>query len=165
MADQNSGPLDISLDLTKKSTLTPMVADGHLARWRLANLSQSRNEKGPYLKLEWDLQAPAPNTEGGQIEPGKMGSKFFQNIMLYDKNTPAGQVPERVQVQIAQLLDALLGTGDPDNKKGKPTRPVFNAETGASLLGKELVSKMKVRSGDYVGNEFGQVYFPGDIAA
>lgn len=165
MANENSGPLDFSLDLSNKSTVTPMVADGVMARWRLKNLQQARNEKGPYLKLEWDLLQPAPASDGTRIEPGKMGSKFFQNIMLYDKNTPAGQVPERIQVQIAQIQDALLGTGDPDNKKNKPQRPKFDQACVSQMIGKELVAKMKVRTGDFTGNDFGVLTFPGDIAA
>jgi hypothetical protein len=165
MATQNEGPLDISLDLSNKSTVTPMVADGQLARWRFVKASKATSDKGDMIKFEYDLVEPAPDTEGGQIKPGAMGSKFFENIALFDKNTPKGTVPGWAEERIAKRMDALLGTGDPNNKKGKPTRPVFNSETVSQMIGKELVAKMKVRTGDFIANEFGQVYFPGDIAA
>jgi hypothetical protein len=167
MATQNEGPLDISLDLTKKTTTVPMVADGHLCRWRLVNISKATGEKGDAIKFEYDLTAPAPNTEGGQIEPGKMGAKFFENITLYDKNTPKGTVPDWAEKRIAQRMDALLGTGDVGNKKGKPERPVFDATAASQMIGKEIVAKMKVGTDNNNNpqSNFGQVYFPGDIAA
>jgi hypothetical protein len=165
MATQNEGPLDISLDLTKTTTTVPMVAEGQLCKWRLAKVSMPTSEKGKMVKFEWDLVEPAPNTEGGQIKPGEMGSKFFENVALFDKNTPAGTTPEWAAKRIAQRIDAVLGTGDANNTKGKPPRPVFDASTVSQMIGKELVAKMKVRTGDFVSNEFGALYFPGDIAA
>jgi hypothetical protein len=117
------------------------------------------------LKFEYDLVEPAPTADGGTIQPGQMGAKMFENIALFDKNTPAGTVPQWALERIAKRQDALLGTGDANNKKGKPARPAFGPEAVEQMIGKELVAKMKVRTGDYTGNEFDQVYFPGDIAA
>lgn len=117
------------------------------------------------IVFEWELTAPAPSTEGNEIKPGDMGSHFFENVALFDKNTTDGSVPKWAQERIAKRIDALLGTGDPDNKKGKPTRPPLSPQVIPTLIGKELVAKMGVRTGDFIGNEFTQVFFPGDIAA
>lgn len=165
MPDQNTGPLDISLDLSNTKTTVPMVMEGHLCEWRFVRAGTKTSENGKTVVLEWDLVNPAPNTEGGQIKPGEMGSKLFENIALYDKNTPKDQVPEWANKRIAQRIDGVLGTGDLGNPKGKPARPVFNAETVTKMIGQTMVAKMKVRGGDYVGNEFGQITFPGDISA
>lgn len=164
MADQNNGPLDISLDLSNTKTVVPMVADGHLCKWRCKNIGMATSEKGKMVKYEWNLVDPAPNTDGGQIKPGEMGATFFETVTLYDKNTPAGEVPEWAKKKIAQRIDALLGTGDPGNTKGKPTRPNFDAACVAQMIGKELIAKMKVRRDENGGNDFGTLTFPGDIA-
>jgi hypothetical protein len=165
MAEQ-TGPLDISLDLSKTKTTVPMVADGHLCEWRLEKVGTRNAEgKGKMVTFEWKLTQPAPNTEGGQIKPGEMGATLFDNIALFDKNTPQGETPEWAQKRIAQRIDALLGTGDEGNPKGKPARPTFNAETVSQMIGKTVVAKMKVKGGDFPGNEFGILTFPGDIAA
>lgn len=164
MADQ-TGPLDINLDLSKTKTTVPMVADGHLCEWRFEKAGMKSTEKGQMIVLEWKLTQPAPNTEGGQIKPGEMGATLFENIALFDKHTPKGEIPDWANKRIAQRIDALLGTGDEGNTKGKPTRPAFNAETVSQMIGKTVVAKMKVKGGDFVGNEFGTLTFPGDISA
>lgn len=163
MADQNNGPLDISLDLNSTKTAIPMIADGHLCEWRLKNLTQASSDKGQTLKFEYDLVAPAPSTEGTEIRPGDMGSKFFENIQLYAK--PDAKDPQWFMKKLATRIDALLGTGDEGNSKGKPTRPALSAATVPDLLGKVLLAKMAVRTGEYTGNEFKTVTFPGDVAA
>lgn len=166
MSEQPEGPLDISLDTTQTTTVVPLIADGVMARWRFTKVSRimSKDNK-PMLKWEWELVAPAPSTEGTPIEPGKMGSKFFENIALFDKNTTPPAVPEWALKRVAQRQDALLGTGDPDNKKGKPTRPPFGAEAVGQMVGKEVIAKMSVKTdGGYTNNEFATLYFPGDIA-
>lgn len=163
MADQNTGPLDISIDLSQTRTAVPMVQDGHLCRWRLVNVTGAQTDKGKSTKWEYDLVEPAPNTEGGTINPGEMGGKFFENIQLYAK--PDAKDPKWFEKKIATRVDALLGTGDTGNASGKPGRPVFNGELIPQLIDKELVAKMAVKTGDYTGNEFKTVYFPGDIKA
>lgn len=163
MANTNEGPLDITLNISQAKTAVPMIADGDVCKWRLHSISKAIGEKGPQLKWEYDLVDPAPDSEGGQILPGAMGSKFFENIALYAK--PDAKDPKWYEKRIASRVDALLGTGDVGNKKNKPVRPDLNAETVSQMIGKELVAKMKVRTGDYIGNEFGAVYFPGDVTA
>lgn len=163
MANENEGPLDITLNISQAKTAVPMVADGHMCRWRFEKASTVKSEKGPQLKFEYHLVDPAPDTEGGTIQPGAFGATFFENIALYAK--PDAKDPKWYEKRIASRVDALLGTGDVGNKKNKPPRPDLTPETVSQMIGKELVAKMKVRTGDYIGNEFGAVYFPGDIAA
>lgn len=167
MASENSGPLDINLDLSKTKTTVPMIADGHLCELRLEKVAQKQasDNKGNMVVFEWKITQPCPNTEGGQIKPGEMGATIFDNIALFDKNTPAGTVPEWASRRIAQRIDAVLGTGDEGNPKGKPSRPAFNAETVSQMIGKVMVAKMKVKGGDFPGNELGTLTFPGDISA
>jgi len=160
MAEQ---PLDISMNLGDTKTAVPMIKDGELVELRLVNLSQQTVEKGKSLKFEYDLVNPAPDSEGGTINPGAMGSKVFENIQLYAK--PDAKDPKWYEKKIATRIDALLGTGDKDNKKGKPVRPDLNAQLVPQLIGKTLVAKMAVKTGEYTGNEIRSVTFPGDIAA
>lgn len=163
MPNENEGPLDISLDLSQTKTQVPLIADGVMVELRLANITKQTSPKGDSLKFEYDITQPVPNTEGGQILPGAMGAKQFENIQLYAK--PDAKDPKWFEKKIATRMDALLGTGDAENTKGKPDRPQFNSDTAALMVGKTMLVKMKVKTGEYVGNEFGAVYFPGDIQA
>jgi hypothetical protein len=156
-------PLDISLNLGDTKTAVPMIKDGELVTLRLATLGQGATEKGKSLKFEYDLQHPAPDSDGGTINPGAMGSKVFENIQLYAK--PDAKDPKWYEKRIATRIDALLGTGDKDNKKGKPARPDLNSQLVPQLIGKTLVAKVRVKTGEYTGNEIVSVTFPGDIAA
>jgi hypothetical protein len=156
-------PLDISLNLGDTKTAIPMIKDGEHAPLRLVNLGQVKTEKGKSLKFEYDLTHPVPDSEGGVINPGAMGSKVFENIQLYAK--PDAKDPKWYEKRIASRIDALLGTGDKDNKKGKPPRPDLNSQLVPQLIGKILIAKMRVRTGEYTGNEIASVTFPGDIAA
>lgn len=157
-------PLDISLNLSGTKTAIPMIADGTMVRLRLVSLSQIKGEKGNSLRFEYDLVEPAPDTEGGTINPGAFGSKIFENIAMYAK--PDAKDPRWFEKNIAQRIDGLLGTGDAGNKKNKPTRPNLTAELVPQLIGKELVAKMKVQQDDnFTGNRIQNVTFPGDIAA
>ena len=160
MAEQ---PLDISLNLGDTKTAIPTIADGHVCRLKLVNLTQGANEKGKDLKWEYELQDPAPDSDGGTITPGAMGSKIFEHIQLYAK--PDAKDPKWFEKKIATRIDALMGTGDKENKKGKPVRPDLSAQLVPQLIGKTLVAKMRVKTGDYTGNEIASVTFPGDIAA
>ena len=156
-------PLDISLNLGDTKTAVPMVKDGELVELRLKSLTQQVGEKGKSLRFEYDLVNPAPDSEGGTIMPGAMGSKVFENIQLYAK--PDAKDPKWYEKRIASRNDAHLGTGDRDNKKGKEVRPDLTAQLVPVLIGKTLVAKMRVRTGEYTGNEIASVTFPGDIAA
>jgi hypothetical protein len=156
-------PLDISLNLGDTKTAIPTIKDGELVPLRLVSLGQVATEKGKSTKWEYDLVSPAPDSDGGVINPGAMGSKVFENIQLYAK--PDAKDPKWYEKRIATRIDALLGTGDKDNKKGKPPRPDLNSQLVPQLIGKTLVAKMRVRTGEYTGNEIASVTYPGDIAA
>lgn len=165
------GPLSISLPTSGAKTSVPMFAPDQYIPMRLANIEQGHVEnKGDTIKFTWELINPAPSVasvrgEGDPIEPGKFGSKFFDTVRFYDKDTPQGQVPERAQKAICQRQDALLGTGDVGNKKGKPPRPDFNGETAPELFGKVAHIKFKVKTGEFEGNEIADLRFPGDEKA
>ena len=157
-------PLDISLNLSGTKTAVPMVQDGAMVKLRLVSLTQPRGEKGSSLRFEYDLVDPAPDTDGGTINPGAFGSKIFEQIALYAK--PDAKDPRWFEKNIAQRIDALLGTGDSGNKKGKPERPDLSPQLVPQLIGKELIAKMAVQQDDnFVGNRIKSVTFPGDIAA
>jgi hypothetical protein len=144
-------------------TTIPVIADGTLVNLRLASLKQNTTDKGKSLQWEYDLVDPAPDTDGNTIKPGDFGSKIFEHIALYAK--PDAKDPKWFEKRIASRIDALLGTGDKGNPKGKPERPNLNAQLVPELLGKSLVAKMRVRKDEYGGNEIASVTFPGDIAA
>lgn len=159
-------PLSISLPTDSTKTSTPLISDGFTAEWRFVSVDQKQTDKGVVLGLRWDLVKPAPTTSGITLNPGDFGSSFFENIQLYDKHsTPGGPPPEWAVKKIASRIDACLGTGDPGNSKGKPTRPTFDAATVALMTGKVVLAKMKVKTGEYEGNEFGTLYYPGDVKA
>jgi len=157
-------PLDISLNLSEAKTAVPMIADGTMVRLRLVSLSQQAGEKGKTLRFEYDLLDPAPDSDGGKINPGAFGSKIFENVALYAK--PDAKDPKWYEKRIAARIDALLGTGDKGNTKGKPARPDLSPQLVPNLIGKELVAKMRIRTtGEFSGNEIASVTYPGDIAA
>lgn len=156
----NEAPLSINLDLGSVKTSVPIIVDGTMVKVRLKNISQQQTEKGQSTKWEYTLVDPAPTIDGGQVQPG---FPIFENIQLYAK--PDAKNPNWFVEKIARRIDGLLGTGDEGNKKGKPSRPAFNGETVAMLIGKETLLKLKVKTGEYEGNEIDKGYFPGDLAA
>lgn len=179
----------INMDLGSAKTTFPLIANDVYARWRVAKVSAdwkdldgkpvngvTENGKGKVLKVEFDLEEPVPDTEGKQILPKGVGSKFFKSVNLYSKSD--AKDAEWFVKQIAELIDALLGTQGPDGKTTtdgtpvKPARPALNLgapdfeqQLGAIITGQLLVAKMKVKTGEYTGNEFAKVYFPGDLTA
>jgi hypothetical protein len=116
-----------------------------MVRVRLKNLSQATTEKGPQLVLEFTTTEPAPSTDGTEI---RAGFPLFERIALYAKE--GSKNPTWFLDKIARRIDALLGTGDEGNTKGKPTRPNLNAETVAQMIGQECVLKMT--TSEYEGN-------------
>jgi hypothetical protein len=160
----SAGPLNISLNTAEAKTSVPLFAPGYV-KLRLAKLSQDEvPDKGSVIKLEYDLVDPAPNTDGGTILPGQMGSKFFESIQLYDKNTKFGDpAPKWAVEKISKRIDALLNTGDAGNSKGKDPRPNLSPELIPLLIGQVMIAKMNVRTGDYVGNEIAQALNPSEV--
>ncbi len=156
------GPLSIAVD-TQVKTSVPMFAEKVYIPFRLVDIAEKANEKGKTISFVWDLLEPAPSTDAEHpIKPGAFGSKFFDNVALYDKNTPPGEVPQQAVKKISLRQDGILGTGDPDNKKGKTPRPPFNDETARAMLGQVALLQFKVKTGEFEGNEITGIMFPGD---
>lgn len=178
----SDGPLSIQYDLSQAKTAFPISQDGIYAKWRAVKVATElrdvkdpsqgliENGKGKVLKIDFDLVEPVPDTDGAQILPGKPGSKLFKTINLYSKVD--SKDPSWFVKSIAGLVDALLGTADSDNKKGKPPRPPldisapdFDSQLSALILGQVLVAQMRVNT--FEGNtrsEFGKIHFPADLA-
>lgn len=155
-------PVSISMDLSTVKTTVPVIANDRWVKVRLANLSQQANEKGQMLKFEYHLLEPAPTIDGATVNPG---FPLFENITLYSKDTPPGEIPEFAKTKICKRIDAMLGTGDPENKKGRPVRPAFNAGLVPTLIGKELYLQVTAKTGDYEGNDIKQVRAIADMPA
>lgn len=164
----SAGPLNISIPTSETKTSVPQPAEGVYVKVRFSKLDQDSVEgKGDRLRFQFDLVDPTPNQDGGTITPGQMGSKFFYDIPLYDKNTAAGQPPPKwSQEKISRVLDGFLGTGDKDNAKGKPARPDLGPEVVPQLIGQVSFAKFKNRTGEWAsqGAEIQSFTFPGDVA-
>ncbi len=149
-------PLSISLNLADISTTVPLIADGTMARVRLKNISQTERDGNPVIKWELTLVEPASTTEGDQVRAG------FPLFVSFDTSQ------EFLMQKMARFVDGFLGTGDANNKKGKPTRPQFNAHIVSQMIGTEAMAKITViksKKSDYVGNDIATVTYLGDLAA
>lgn len=168
--------LNVNFNLSEAKTAIPLVADGHKCKVRFAGCKGRTNpEKGDSLSLENHLLEKAPTTDAGVVEPG---FPLFDSIYLYDKNTAAGEFPPRAITKISKYLDGFLGTGDPGNKKGKPARPnIFEglpatatvediaAKITEALISREAYAQVKVKTGDFEGNEIVKIIHPSDLNA
>jgi hypothetical protein len=147
-------PLSISLNLTDISTTVPLIADGTMAKVRLKNISQTERDGNPVIKWEFTLVEPAPTTEGDQVRAG------FPLFASFDTSQ------EFLMQKMARFVDGFLGTGDANNKKGKPTRPQFNAHVVSQMIGTEAMAKITViksKKSDYVGNDIATLTYLGDL--
>lgn len=164
----DKAPLSITLGTQNATTSIPLIADNHLAKLRLQSITQS----GPQGKRSWSqinfdfkLVDNAPTIEGAEVNAG---FPIFVSIPLGSKDD-ANKTPAWAEKRVAQLLDALLGTGDKGNAKGKPARPDLSAAIVPDLIGKEMIGKIIVRK--YTGesgveqssNDVSQYYFPADL--
>jgi hypothetical protein len=171
-----NAPISISLSTGEVKTAIPIIADGTWARWRLEKLSQaevetkdevlrvdgSRGNTGLRITFEFKLVDPVPTTTGETLSPGDFGDRYFDHVQLYSKLD--AKKPKWYMERICSRLDGLLGTGDKGNTEGKPERPELTPELVPQLIGQEIYARMKVRTGDYKGNEIGEVRFPGEMA-
>lgn len=171
------------MDLSQVETTFPLIANDTYCLWRVKAVSTEQknldglavqgvhaNGAGTVLKMEFDLVEPAVDTEGKPILPGGRGGKFFESTNLYSK--VGGKDDSWFVKKIAERVDALLGTEGPEGKGVKPKRPTINlaspniaAELSQLLIGATLKAKMRVKTGEYTGNEFAKVYFPADLTA
>lgn len=160
MAEQ--APLSIAMELGDVKTAIPILANDHMALCTVEAITQSAHEKGPIITFKFKLAEPAPTYDGKEVQAGFPVS---QRVCLFDKNTPAGEVPARSKEAIAKTIDAIFGTGDAGNQKNKPPRPALTPETVAEAIGKQVVLKFKaVTEGEYAGTEIKAAYFPGDLS-
>lgn len=162
----SSGPLNISLNTDAVKTAVPLFPEQTYVRCRLAKVQQDHVEgKGDVIKFEYDLVEPTATADGSILKPGDFGSKVFETVQLYDKNTKPGEgAPKWALEKIAKRLDGFLGTSDLGNAKGKPARPPFNPELVPTLIGQEAFFKFKNKTGEYTGQDIASVTFPGDVA-
>lgn len=159
------GPLNITLDTSKVKTSIPQFAEQTYIKVRLEKIEQDHVEgKGDVVKFEYVTVDPAPSQDGGTILPGQLGSRIFDTVRLYGKDAAPGEIPVRAITELAKRQDAFLGTGDPDNKKGKPARGSLN-EQAPQMLGQTAFLKMRNnRDPQYTNQEITEFKFPGDIA-
>jgi hypothetical protein len=149
-------PLNISVNLSDVTTTIPLIVDGTMARVRLKNISQTEREGNPVIKWEFTLSEPAPTTDGLQVQPG------FPLFVSFNISH------EFLVQKMARFMDAFLGTGDANNKKGKPPRPQLNAETVTRMLGAEAVARISVqksKKSDYEGNDIATMTHVDDLVA
>ena len=143
-------PLEIDLDLSGVSTAQPLIRHGHVGRVRLADISGVKNDSNQTVALKWEFRlvepAPAQDAEGSPLPDVNANYPIFVRINL-------GQ--DFLLVKQAKFMDALLGTGDKNNTKGKPDRPNLNAAVVASMVGREAIARVSVSHGKtgYVGND------------
>jgi hypothetical protein len=137
-------PLNINLDLSQVVTTIPLIADGQTPLVRLKSITQGDRDGVVVLKWEFILVTPAQTQEGTEVRPG---FPLFVNFALDQ---------DWLVQKMTRFMDALLGTGDTNNNKGRPARPRFNAETAAQMLGGEAYARVIVtrsKKSDYVGND------------
>jgi hypothetical protein len=147
-------PLNINVNLADVTTTVPLIVDGTMAKVRLKNISQTERDGNPVIKWEFTLAEPAPTTDGLQVQPG------FPLFANFDVSR------EFLVQKMARFVDGLLGTGDANNKKGKPARPALNAETVSRMIGAEAVAKItlvKSTKSDYVGNDIATMTHVDDL--
>lgn len=162
---QTSGPLNLTLNTAEVKTQVPKFVEKTYVKVRFAKLEQEEvPNKGTVLKFQYELVDPTPDQDGQTILPGQMGSKIFDSVQLYDKNTKAGDpAPKWAMEKIGKRLDGFLGTGDKGNTKGKPDRPDLSPEVAAQLIGQLAFMTFKNKTGDYDGQDIADIKFPGDM--
>lgn len=160
----DSGPLSITLGTSNITTAIPQIADNTWAPLKLNTISQKTiKDKGDVLEFEFQLTEAASSSEGKPIAPNGLGSKVFHSVFLFGKDGPEA-VAERAAQNVARIIDALLGTGDADNTKGKPARPQFTPQLVPDLIGKVAYCNIKHKTDpNYPGVEIKKFMFPGDV--
>jgi hypothetical protein len=141
---ENQHPLDIDIDLSEVTTTIPLIADNTSVRVRLKNITRGERDGNVIVKWEMTLSEPAPTEDGLTVGAG---FPLYTNFDLSQ---------EWLKQKMAKFIDGFLGTGDRNNKRGKPERPRLNAATVSGMIGAEATAKVVVQRSkktDYVGNE------------
>lgn len=169
----NTGPLSTAFNLSGVSTARPVIADGHLCHARFAGVKLLPTEKGNMMSWEFHLLDEAPTGElGKSVKPG---FSLNERIYLYGKDVPPGEIPPRAIVNMCKIIDAILGTDNPENKKGRPVRPDFStdsieqtvAKMNEAMLAQEVWFIVKVKNDDKYGaqNDIAKFIFREDLKA
>jgi len=160
---QTSGPLSINLSTSTTKTAVPMPQDNSYVKVRLAGPPEETGDEGKKV-LTWKLELAEPTTDtaGKPLRPGDFGSTFFRRIYLYGKDGEAKAL-ERAGVDVAKILDALLGTGDPGNDKGKPDRPDFGPQLVPTIIGLTCWIRVKHKTGEFTGIDIAEFKHEGDM--
>lgn len=166
-------PLSFELPTSTTKTAIPQIANDTWCKFRLVSLKQYQVDlkpevygvdKGRVHKWEFDLVDAVKANDGTVIEPGKLGAKQFVTVQLYAK--PDAKDAEWFIKKTNRILDGLLGTGDPDNKKNKPVRPNLTADVVPQLIGKILLGKMKETTNEGITrSDINEFAFPPDMGA
>jgi AP2 domain. len=141
-------PLNTTLDLSQIQTTVPLIADGATPKVRLKNITQGDRDGSVVIKWEFVLVDPAPAQDGTQVRAG------FPLFTTFDISR------DFLVEKMTRFMDALLGTGDANNRKGRPARPRFNSETVSQMLGAEAYARITVsrsKKSDYVANDIGSL--------
>lgn len=158
-----SRPLSIKSSQTKTSI--PLVADKFMAPVRVVKIDYKEAEgeqKFAHLAVRLDLINPAPTTEGGTVPAG---FPVFVTFPLGTAEEPT-KMPEWSERNWSSFIDGVLGTGDAENKKGKPVRPDTTLELLPQLFGKVVVATFgvyKSKTNDQVYQSVNKYTFPGDL--
>lgn len=148
MSDQ--APLSTSFDTTTVKVGKPTLFDGWQGKVRFVSCGEKTFEgKGTVISFEYHTLDMASDIDGKAVNPG---FRVYDAIYLWGKDGEAA-VKERAVTKMSKIIDAFLGTGDIGNKKGRPQRPAFDAQTIANLIGKEAYIKVKVNTGERDGND------------
>lgn len=159
------GPLSINIPTSDAKTTIPRFDTTIYHKFRFAGAKQDSVEgKGDKITFEYHLVDPAAAEGGGEpILPGAFGSKVFDTVFLYGKDTEKGKIPTWATTQIAKVQDGFLGTGDKENKAGKPVRPDLGPECVAQMMGQVAFLKFKNPTGDRTSQDVTEIKFPGDM--
>lgn len=169
------GPLNINLNTSQAKTSIPQFVENTYVKVRLEKIHASTVEgKGSILTMpfgvgncinfDYTLVEPVPDQDGGTIKPGDFGSKIFDRVRLYDKNTPEDQITTRAPAEIGKRQDAFLGTGDKGNKQSKPERGEF-VDVFPNMIGQVAFIKLRNnKDPQYSNQEITEFKFVGDVA-
>lgn len=158
-----SGPLSISLPTTTAKTTIPLIAEGIWVKLKFDGVKEKKLEsKGDILEFAFSTVDPVRTSDGDVVNPGQPGSKLFKSAFLFGKDGPEAAL-KRATADVSRILDALLCTGDPENKKNRPARPEFNAELIPTLIGLTCWAKTKHRTGEYSGVDIAELRHESDM--
>jgi len=128
--------LDCNIELAGVDTSMPRLETGdHAMVIKSVEVKPNKAETGKNLVVTFATTGNAISTKGEPVNPGFPVTRYFA---LQQSDNP--KAPNYLR-DICKLIDAALGTT-------QENRPNLNGETLASLVGKEVLCKIKVRAAD-----------------